>query len=221
MLRLSTLRCAMAAFVAVVLTFAATDVDARGFRVGFIPNGGSLSCDACHEFPGGPRNAFGLAVEELVTVNGQEEFWTAELAMMDSDGDGKTNGEELLDPGGAWVLGDPDPGEPDSVTNPGVEDEFGGNTVGPFNRADYNADGAVNIADPVATLNFLFAGSAGPGCMRAADANGDGAVNIADATFVLSFLFAGAAAPPAPFNECAEEDEDASAQTCEISNCEA
>jgi len=61
-----------------------------------------------------------LAVEELVTPGGREEFWGPELAALDSDGDGRSNGDELLDAAGGWTSGDPDPGNPDQVTHPGV-----------------------------------------------------------------------------------------------------
>ncbi len=95
-------------------------VDARGFRVALIPNGSVNRCGNCHVTPGGPRTPFGLAVEELVTPGGREEFWGPELAALDSDGDGRSNGDELLDAAGGWTSGDPDPGNPDQVTNPGV-----------------------------------------------------------------------------------------------------
>jgi hypothetical protein len=46
------------------------------------------------------RNAFGLEVEKLVTAGGREVFWGPALALLDSDGDGFTNGQELGDPEG-------------------------------------------------------------------------------------------------------------------------
>ena len=57
---------------------------------------------------------------------------------------------------------------------------------------DVNGDGALNIADAIAVLQFLF-GEPKPAipCMKAADANDDDALNIADAITVLSYLFAG------------------------------
>ncbi len=74
----------------------------RSFRVEMLPNGLAFRCATCHDRPsgGGPRNAFGQAVEALVSPAGREAFWTAELAGMDADGDGATNGEELGDPDG-------------------------------------------------------------------------------------------------------------------------
>lgn len=70
-----------------------------------------------------------------------------------------------------------------------------------FQRGDVNADGAVNIADPVAGLNYLFAGGSAPPCMDALDGNDDGEVNIADAVSILFHLFGGRALPP-PAGAC-------------------
>lgn len=102
-----------------LLCFLQSDGSARSFRTTLIPNGNVFSCNTCHTFPGGPRNAFGLDVEKLVTKGGREEFWSATLAAKDSDGDGATNGTELGDPAGAWKSGDPDPGDSTKITNPG------------------------------------------------------------------------------------------------------
>ncbi|MFB3788059.1 MAG: hypothetical protein ACE15F_17000, partial [bacterium] len=60
----------------------------RVFRIDMMPNGGQMGCLACHDGAGGPRNAFGLAVEARVTPGGMEPFWSAALAALDSDGDG-------------------------------------------------------------------------------------------------------------------------------------
>jgi hypothetical protein len=68
---------------------------------------------------GDARNDFGLDVQALVTVGGTENFWGPQLAALDSDGDGFTNGEELQDPEGVWTPGSPAPGNPDLVTLPG------------------------------------------------------------------------------------------------------
>lgn len=92
----------------------------RSFRVSKVPHGNKFSCNTCHTNGGGsPRNAFGLAVEARVSPNGSESFWTPELAALDSDGDGFTNGEELQDPNGVWNEGSANPGDVSLVTNPG------------------------------------------------------------------------------------------------------
>lgn len=66
-----------------------------------------------------------------------------------------------------------------------------------FRRGDANGDGRVNIADPLAILNFLFSDGR-LRCRDAADTNDSGGVNIADAVSLYLFLFAGEAPPPAP-----------------------
>jgi hypothetical protein len=58
----------------------------------------------------------------VVSSSCQTVFWSPDLAARDSDGDGRTNGEELLDPAGAWKRGDPNPGDPGIVTRPGSAD---------------------------------------------------------------------------------------------------
>ena len=96
--------------------------EARGFRGSMVPNAEAVGagCNLCHVSGGGsPRNGFGLDVEALVTVNGREVFWTPELAALDSDGDGFTNGQELGDPEGTWEPGDDPPGDAAGVTHPG------------------------------------------------------------------------------------------------------
>lgn len=114
--------------VGFVVVFAFAEADARGFRGGLLPNS-PASCNTCHTSGGGtPRNAFGLAVEALVTPGGREAFWSPALAALDSDGDGFTNGQELGDPTGSGTA-DPRavatrPGDasafPQSVAIPGL-----------------------------------------------------------------------------------------------------
>jgi hypothetical protein len=67
-----------------------------------------------------------------------------------------------------------------------------------FKRADGNADGSVDISDPVQVLGYLFLGGAEPTCLDAADANDDNAVDISDASAILGYLFLGGPPPPAP-----------------------
>jgi len=68
-----------------------------------------------------------------------------------------------------------------------------------FVRGDATGEGAVDISDPVATLNYLFLGAERRACEDALDANDDGAVDIGDAIFALGHLFLGTEAMPPPY----------------------
>jgi hypothetical protein len=67
-----------------------------------------------------------------------------------------------------------------------------------FRRGEVNGDSKINIADPVAALDYLFRGGDAPGCLDGADANDDGKVDLSDAVATLGHLFLGASALPAP-----------------------
>lgn len=103
---------------------AASGAEARAQRVGQIPNGGVSGCANCHTSAagGGPRNIFGQMIQtsflSAAGFSGRVQ-WGPELAKMDADGDGFTNGQELGDPEGLWKAGDADPGEAAAVTLPG------------------------------------------------------------------------------------------------------
>jgi hypothetical protein len=71
--------------------------------------------------------------------------------------------------------------------------------TGVFLRGDANASGAIDIADAISILSFLFQGGAAPGCADAADVNDNGTVNIADAVVLLAHLFVGGVDPAAPY----------------------
>jgi hypothetical protein len=59
---------------------------------------------------------------------------------------------------------------------------------GAFIRGDANGDGKIDVADPVATLEFLFH-TGNIACEDAADIDDDGIITIADAIAGLGFLF--------------------------------
>lgn len=111
----------------------AEEAAARGKRVSQIPNGAAFSCNSCHTAGGGtPRNAFGLEIEtNFLTAAGAagDVLWGPELAALDSDGDGASNGAELGDPDGTWVAGDTNPegeafapGDPESTPPPAPQE---------------------------------------------------------------------------------------------------
>ncbi|MEM7261744.1 MAG: dockerin type I domain-containing protein [Planctomycetota bacterium] len=77
-------------------------------------------------------------------------------------------------------------------------------TESQFIRGDVNIDGDVDIADPVALLQWMFipGGGSPPECADSADANDDGAIDMADVIYSLSAQFVAGAPPiPAP-NTC-------------------
>ena len=64
----------------------------------------------------------------------------------------------------------------------------------PFKRGDANGDGAINIADAIAMLGYLFGGEP-LNCVAAMDVNGDNVADISDPIYELAFLFSGGAGP--------------------------
>lgn len=97
---------------------------ARPLRPDQIPNGRKLNCLNCHSSEGGGdiRNPFGRQVDDGFLAQDGTVIWGPELAHLDADGDGRTNGQELQDPDGAWQPGQPQPGVLNLVTNPGFVD---------------------------------------------------------------------------------------------------
>jgi len=110
-----------------LLVILSVSLSARSFRVSQIPNGNKFSCQTCHVSPAGgdERNAFGKLVEKrFLTSPTGNVIWGPELASLDADGDGVTNGQELLDPFGIWTSGSPNPGNSSSVTAPGNNADY-------------------------------------------------------------------------------------------------
>ncbi|MFN0057613.1 MAG: hypothetical protein ACKVX7_04080 [Planctomycetota bacterium] len=88
--------------------------------------------------------------------------------------------------------------------NDGVIQLLPGSGVGLFIRGDVNADGSINIADPIANLDMLFSGVP-VNCEKANDANDDGAIDIADPVYSLSYQFSSGPAMPSPFPGCGND----------------
>ena len=111
----------------------ADEANARSKRVRQVPNGSAASCNTCHTAGGGsPLNSFGIeiATNFLTSVGAPGDvIWGPELAALDSDGDGASNGVELGDPEGTWVVGNPDPaGDDDSEEEDHTEHEHEGDS---------------------------------------------------------------------------------------------
>ncbi len=110
-------------FIMVLYIFSFSDTYStnRNFRVNQIPNGSVNSCANCHINPsgGGTRNDFGATIEASFLDNTGNVIWNSQLAQLDSDGDGYTNGQELGDPFGIWMQGHNPPGSANLVSNPG------------------------------------------------------------------------------------------------------
>ena len=77
-----------------------------------------------------------------------------------------------------------------------------------FRRGDGNADGKVDISDPIRVLLHLFVDGAPLACQKSADADDSGAVDLADAVYGLDHLFTSGSAPPAPGPACGVDPTD-------------
>jgi len=66
---------------------------------------------------------------------------------------------------------------------------------------DLNLDGAVDIADLLMMVDFMFRNGPAPEIAEAADVNGDCAVDIGDLTYFVEYQFAGGAPPAAPCSQ--------------------
>lgn len=99
--------------------------DARPARVDQLPNGSKFRCASCHvdQSGGGALTPFGDEINRnYLSQSGSRGrvVWNAALAMLDSDGDGVSNGQELGDPDGDFVPGGDFVVDPSiEVTNPG------------------------------------------------------------------------------------------------------
>jgi hypothetical protein len=70
-----------------------------------------------------------------------------------------------------------------------------------FLRGDANLDQAINVADVVTLLGYLFQGQS-IGCLQSCDTNDDESNDISDAIALLSFLFGSGVPLPPPYPDC-------------------
>ena len=135
---------------------------ARSKRVRQVPNGSAASCNTCHTAGGGsPLNPFGLEIAtNFLTAAGPagDVLWGPELAALDSDGDGASNGAELGDPEGTWVVGDPNPtgdhdgeGDHDDGEGEGHDDDGEDHTEHDHEGDSSLAGKVFNPGDPTST----------------------------------------------------------------------
>ena len=87
----------------------------------------------------------------------------------------------------------------DGVVRPTLGEGAGIEIVKTFIRGDTNRDTTVDLSDPVFHLNWIFKGSAAPGCLDAADANNDSRLDLSDSIWTLNFLFTGGPQPSEPY----------------------
>ena len=80
---------------------------------------------------------------------------------------------------------------------------------------DVDGDGALGLADPIATLVFLFASGPSPSCEDAMDSNDDGELGLTDAIASLQRLFQQAPPLPAPSDLTIGPDPTPDGLTCE------
>jgi len=84
-----------------------------------------------------------------------------------------------------------------------------------FSRGDCNQDGALDVADAIYLLGYLFSDSPDPACGDACEGNDDGVIDIADPIYLVSYLFQGGPAPDAPFPGCGLDATGLDATDCE------
>ncbi len=66
-----------------------------------------------------------------------------------------------------------------------------------YECGDANSDAAINIADAVYLISYIFKGGPAPDPLCAGDVDNDDAVNIADAVYVINYIFKGGPPPDA------------------------
>ena len=62
-------------------------------------------------------------------------------------------------------------------------------------RGDCNNDGAIDAADVVCLINYLYQGGFAPDPLEIGDANCDGTVDASDVVVLINYLFQGGDPP--------------------------
>lgn len=95
-----------------------------------------------------------------------------------------------------------------TVVDPDYVDHHPSVVIGDYEfvRGNANGDTAVDLADAIYLLDFLFRSMPAPYCDDAGDVNNDSTVNIGDPIYLLSFLFSGGPPIPAPYPQCGFDD---------------
>ena len=65
-------------------------------------------------------------------------------------------------------------------------------------RGDVNGDGAIDVADILYLINYLFIGGPAPEPLESGNINCDGVVDIADVVYLINYLFIGGSPPCEP-----------------------
>ncbi len=64
-----------------------------------------------------------------------------------------------------------------------------------FACGDANSDAAIDIADVVFLINYIFSGGPAPRPIVQGDIDCSSDINIADAVYLIAYIFSGGAAP--------------------------
>ena len=196
---------------AISSTVVLDDLDGDGDLDGFVTNmqanhlwinNMAQACDADLDDDGIPNQCdLDLVIGADCDQDGQ-----VDSCQPDSDGDG------TIDPCDSDLDGDGVPNDCDTDQTAGPDCDGNGtvdecdpdvnNNGTPdacelFRRGDVNTDGSVNIADPIALINYVL-GLYETTCVDAADVNDNGNVNIVDIVHLLLMIMDGAPQIPAP-----------------------
>ena len=75
--------------------------------------------------------------------------------------------------------------------------------VSDYVSGEVNADGRLDLADPIYLINAMLRGGPPVACPIAADANGDGSLgDVSDAIFIVMYLWLGGEPPVGSFPDC-------------------